>query len=31
MQIDVRGETSGRPVAVCRTTYLTVERANVGK
>jgi uncharacterized protein (TIGR00369 family) len=31
MQIDVRGETSGRAVATCRTTYLTVERANVGK
>jgi 1,4-dihydroxy-2-naphthoyl-CoA hydrolase len=31
MQIEVRGETSGRAVAVCRTTYLTVERANVGK
>jgi 1,4-dihydroxy-2-naphthoyl-CoA hydrolase len=31
MQIDVRGETSGRPVATCRTTYLTVDRASVGK
>lgn len=31
MQIDVRGETSGRAVATCRTTYLTVARANVGK
>jgi 1,4-dihydroxy-2-naphthoyl-CoA hydrolase len=31
MQIDVRGETSGREVATCRTTYLTVARANVGK
>jgi 1,4-dihydroxy-2-naphthoyl-CoA hydrolase len=31
MQIDVRGEISGRPVATCRTTYLTVARANVGK
>jgi uncharacterized protein (TIGR00369 family) len=31
MQIDVRGETSGRNVATCRTTYLTVPRANVGK
>jgi len=31
MQIEVRGETSGRVVATCRTTYLTVARANVGK
>jgi len=31
MQIDVSGEVSGRAVATCRTTYLTVERANVGK
>ena len=31
MQIEVRGEGSGRAVATCRTTYLTVERANVGK
>jgi uncharacterized protein (TIGR00369 family) len=31
MQIEVRGETSGRHVATCRTTYMTVPRANVGK
>jgi uncharacterized protein (TIGR00369 family) len=31
MQIEVRGEKDGTPVAVCRTTYLTVPRANVGK
>jgi uncharacterized protein (TIGR00369 family) len=31
MQIDVRGETDGTPVASCRTAYLTVPRANVGK
>jgi uncharacterized protein (TIGR00369 family) len=31
MQIEVRGETSGRLVATCRTTYMTVPRAGVGK
>jgi 1,4-dihydroxy-2-naphthoyl-CoA hydrolase len=31
MQVEVHGETSGRRVATCRTTYLTVARAKVGK
>jgi uncharacterized protein (TIGR00369 family) len=31
MQIEVRGETSRRLVATCRTTYMTVRRADVGK
>lgn len=31
MQIDVHGEQSGRGVATCRTTYLTVARAGVGR
>jgi uncharacterized protein (TIGR00369 family) len=31
MQIDVRGEATGSPVAICRTTYMTVPRAKVGK
>jgi uncharacterized protein (TIGR00369 family) len=31
MQIEVRGETSGRAVATCRTTYVTVPRAKVGR
>jgi 1,4-dihydroxy-2-naphthoyl-CoA hydrolase len=31
MQIDVRAEGSGRLVAACRTTYLTVPIARVGK
>jgi 1,4-dihydroxy-2-naphthoyl-CoA hydrolase len=31
MQIDVRAEASGRPVATCRATYLTVARASVAK
>ncbi len=31
MKIEVTGETSGAPVATCRTTYLTVPRAKVGK
>jgi 1,4-dihydroxy-2-naphthoyl-CoA hydrolase len=31
MQIDVRGETSGRSVATCRTTYLTVPRDRLGR
>jgi 1,4-dihydroxy-2-naphthoyl-CoA hydrolase len=31
MQIDVGGERSGRAVATCRTTYLTVPRATVGR
>ncbi|MGD0529035.1 MAG: PaaI family thioesterase [Polyangiaceae bacterium] len=30
MQIDVRGEVSGRTIATCRTTYLTVPMARVG-
>jgi 1,4-dihydroxy-2-naphthoyl-CoA hydrolase len=31
MQIDVTGETSGRAVATCRTTYLTVPRDRLGR
>ena len=31
MQIDVRGERSGRTIATCRTTYLTVLAERVGK
>jgi 1,4-dihydroxy-2-naphthoyl-CoA hydrolase len=31
MQIDVRGERSGRTIATCRTTYLTVPMDRVGK
>jgi 1,4-dihydroxy-2-naphthoyl-CoA hydrolase len=31
MLVEVRGETSGQAVATCRTTYLTVPRAKVGK
>jgi uncharacterized protein (TIGR00369 family) len=31
MQIEVRGETAGTPVAICRATYLTVPRVAVGK
>jgi 1,4-dihydroxy-2-naphthoyl-CoA hydrolase len=31
MQIEVRGESEGTPVAICRTAYLTVPRAKVGK
>ena len=31
MQIEVRGETAGRVVATCRTTYLLVDLARVGK
>lgn len=31
MQIDVRSEKDGTPVASCRAAYLTVPRANVGK
>jgi uncharacterized protein (TIGR00369 family) len=31
MQIDVRGERSGRTIATCRTTYLTVLVERVGK
>jgi uncharacterized protein (TIGR00369 family) len=31
MQIDVRSETSGHPIATCRATYLTVARASVAK
>jgi 1,4-dihydroxy-2-naphthoyl-CoA hydrolase len=31
MQIDVVGETSGRAVATCRTTYLTVPRDRLGR
>jgi 1,4-dihydroxy-2-naphthoyl-CoA hydrolase len=31
MQIDIRGEASGRAVASCRTTYLTVPVDRVGK
>jgi 1,4-dihydroxy-2-naphthoyl-CoA hydrolase len=31
MQVDVAGEASGRAVATCRATYLTVPRAKVGK
>jgi 1,4-dihydroxy-2-naphthoyl-CoA hydrolase len=31
MQIEVRGETSGRAVATCRTTYLTVPRDRLGR
>jgi 1,4-dihydroxy-2-naphthoyl-CoA hydrolase len=31
MLVELRGETSGQPVATCRTTYLTVPRAKVGK
>jgi uncharacterized protein (TIGR00369 family) len=31
MQIDVHAERSGRTIATCRTTYLTVPRERVGK
>ena len=31
MQIDVRAETSGRPLATCRTTYVTVPRSSIVK
>ena len=31
MQIDVRAETSGRTIATCRTTYITVPRASIAK
>ena len=31
MQVEVRGETTGRVVATCRTTYLLVDLARVGK
>jgi len=31
MQIDVRAEQSGRTIATCRTTYLTVSMDRVGK
>jgi len=31
MQIDVRAEGSGRAIAICRTTYLTVPIDRVGK
>ncbi len=31
MQIDVRGETSGRAVATCRTTYVTASREKLGR
>jgi uncharacterized protein (TIGR00369 family) len=31
MQIDVRAETSGRPIATCRTTYVTVPRKSITK
>ncbi len=31
LQVDVAGETSGRAVATCRTTYLTVPRSTLGR
>jgi len=31
MQIEVHGEASGRAVAICRTTYLTVPRDRLGR
>ncbi len=31
MQVDVRGEGGGTPVALCRATYITVPRAKVHK
>jgi uncharacterized protein (TIGR00369 family) len=31
MQVEIRGETSARAVATCRTTYLTVPRDRLGR